>query len=163
MFVVHGFQSSQLHITLPQGSVFAACLALAANGAEAVGVDGEAEELLFVLDQRLRQPKVVEIVFSEGVIGGEEAKLQCQVETGRGFAGAGNTNENHVRLIIVAGAGAVVVVQGKMHGIDTDAVGLRIADGVALVDLVAGAHAQFVFQGVQKGAEQIQYQSVAAV
>lgn len=118
---------------------------------------------MFVLDQGLGQAQVVKVVFGEGVIGGEQPELECQVEAGWGFTGAGDTNENHIRLIIVAGAGAVVVVQRKMYGIDTNAVGLRIADGVALVDLVAGAHAQFVFQGVQKGAEQIQYQSVAAV
>ena len=148
MLVVHGFQGSQLHVALTQGGILAAGFAFAADGAEAVGVDGEAEQFLFVLDQWLGESQVIEVVFGKRVVGGEQAELQCQVQAGRGFAGAGDTDKDHVRLIVVAGAGAVVVVQGKMHGIDTDAVGLRIADGVALVDLVAGAHAQFVFQGV---------------
>jgi len=137
VFVVHRFQGSQLHITLPQGRVFAASFALAADSAESVGVDGEPEELLFVLDQGLGQAQVVKVVFGKGIIGGEQPELECQVEAGWGFTGAGDTNQNHIRLIIVAGAGAVVVVQRKMYGIDTNAVGLRIADGVALVDLVA--------------------------
>ncbi len=63
----------------------------------------------------------------------------------------------------MAGAGAVIVVQGKMYGIDTNAVGLGVPDGVALVDLVAGAYAQFVLKRVEEGTEQIENQSVAAM
>ena len=94
-----------------------------------------------MLDQGLGLAQVVKVVFGEGVIGGEQPELECQVEAGWGFTGAGDTNQNHIRLIVVACAGAVIVVQGKMYGIDTNAVGLGVADGMALVDLVAGTYA----------------------
>lgn len=60
-------------------SVLAAGFAFAADGAETVGVDGEAEEFVLVLHQGLGQAQVVEVVFGERVVGGEQAELQGQV------------------------------------------------------------------------------------
>lgn len=122
---------------MTEGGIFAAGFAFAADSAEAVGVDGQAEEFVFVLHERLGQTKVVKVVFGERVVGGEKTELQSQVEAGRRFARAGHANEDDVCLVVMAGAGTIVVVQGEMHGVDTDSVRLRIADGVALIDLVA--------------------------
>ncbi len=79
------------------------------------------------------------------------------------FAGAGDANQDDVGLIVVASPGAVIVIQGEMHRVDADSVGLCVTDGVALVDLVVEAHTQFIFEGPQEGAEQVENQGIAAM
>lgn len=116
-----------------------------------------------MLLQRLGQAKIVEIIFCEWVVGGKKAELQGQVKAGGRFSGAGYADHDDIGLVIMAGACAIIVIQRKVDGVDANPVGLGVANGVTLVDLVAGAHAQFCFQRVQEGAEQVQHHAFAAV
>ena len=50
-----------------------------------------------------------------------------------------------------------------MYRVDANAVGLGVPDGVALVNLVVGTHAELVFQGAQKSPKEVENQGITAM
>ena len=125
---------------------------------QALRLDGEPEQFVFIRFDHARQIGGVQIVGRERIIGGADAVLQRQIEAGRGFARTGHAHQNHVGFFQIAVRHAVVVVQGKVH---------RFHARVVFFDIVHAAlhgmprtHAQFAFQFAQKRIEIAQMQAL---
>ena len=69
MLVVHGFQGAQFHVALAQRRI--CCLTCVLRIALRRSASSQAEQLRFVFLERLGEPQVIEVVFSERVVGSE--------------------------------------------------------------------------------------------
>ncbi len=109
---------AHFELALGKAGVAAVGLALVADGREAVGVDGQAEQLVVVLFQHRRQLQAFHVVFGQRVVRGADAELHGHVQAGWGFAAARYADQNQVGLVVIVGTCAIVVVQGKVDCLD---------------------------------------------
>lgn len=156
-FVKQGDSSAGFHFALLDGGVTAVGLALIADGGQAFRVYDQAEELLFVLLECIGQAQVVEVIFSQGVVPHLYAELQGHIKGGRGFPGAGHAGQDDVGLVVMAGAGTIVIVQCKVHGFDPDVIGLVVDDGVGLANGIDRTGAELGSQLAHEGLKDIQH------
>ena len=132
MAAVHRLGLLDLMLTLMERGILAVGQPLVANRAEPLRGNGQAMELLPVLQQRLGQLQLAEILFGDRVVGGFDAKLQCQVKAGRRLSAARDPHQDDVGGVVVAGAPTIVVVLGEVDRIDANLVVQILADGVLL-------------------------------
>lgn len=155
--VEEGLGGTGFHFALLYGGIAAIGFALVAYGSQTLRVYDQAEELLLVFFEGIGQAQVVEVIFGQGIVAHMYTELQGHIKGGRGFAGAGDAGEDDVGLVVMAGAGAVVVIQSEVHGLDTDVVGFVIDDGVGLAHGIDRAGAEFGSELADKGLEDIQH------
>lgn len=158
--VEQGFGRTNLNLALLNGGIAAVGLALVANGAEPLRVDGQSEQLAFVLLEGGGQTQVVEVIFGEGVVAHMNAELQGHVQRRGCFARAGNAGQDDVGLVVVAGAGTVVIVQGEVYGVDAYAVGFVVDDGMRLPDDGGRGGTQLGFKLAKVGLKHVHHEGV---
>ena len=71
-----------------------------------------------------------------------------------------DADQDQVGLVVVVGAGAVVVVEGEVHRLDAIHVVGVVADGVGLADRIGRVGRKLLFQRRKKGGEDIDHETV---
>ena len=85
---------------------------------------------MFVFLQAVRQAQIKHIFFCQRVVRRLNAELHSKIEAGRSFAGPGNANEYDVSIFVVAGACAIIIVEGKIDCVYAVQVARTIRRGV---------------------------------
>ncbi|MNN69119.1 hypothetical protein D3C81_1848780 [compost metagenome] len=117
-----------------------------ADGGQAVGVDGQAEQLVVMLLEHRRQLQALHVVFGERVVGRTNAELHRHVQAGRGLAAARYADQDQVGLVVIMGARAVVVVEREIHRLDALHVVGITANGVGLAYGIRRMGSQFLLE-----------------
>ena len=103
----------------------------------------------------------LKVLGNQGVVRGLQPVLHGQVQRGRGFAAATDTDQNHVGAGQVAVALAVVMRQGKVDGLNPVVVFLALGSVRKATHPVVGFDAQFALQRRDKDAKHVQQHAVA--
>src|SRR6185437_3441848 len=135
--------------------------ALIADLLQALRLDGQGIKLATVRLEPGRQLPGLEVIFRERVIGSEHTVLQRQIKTGRSLARAGDTDEYDIGMLIVS-AGAVIVGQREVGGVDARRIGAEIRDAVRATRPVRRARVELALQGTDEGGEEIQEEAIGA-
>ena len=114
----HLFSFGNLETAVGQRGVIAGGAAFFANLMQALGLDGQAEQLGAMFFQRAGQAAAVEIFRDQREIGGLEAELHGQIERGRRLAAARDGDQDHVGLGEIAVGDAVIVGQRVVDRLD---------------------------------------------
>ena len=133
--------------------------ALLADVVQALGFNGQAEKLVFVVFHHARQIGAVQVFRRQRVVGGADAVLQRQIQAGGGFAAARDAHQDDVGFFEIFVGDAVVVVEREINRFHARVVALSVLRAADYG--MAGAHAQFVFQLAEKGVEKAQVQAGA--
>lgn len=130
------FHFPHLELALGIARITAVGLAFVTDRRQPVRVDSQAKQLVLMGAQHRRQLQALHIVFGQRVVGRTDAELHGHVQAGRGLAAARHADQDQVGLVVVVGAGAVVVVQGEvdrldpLHVVGVMANGMGLAHGV---------------------------------
>ena len=157
----HGLGFAHFHAAVLQTGIARIGPALGADFRQALGADGQAEDLLLEGHQRRWQLAAVKVFRNQRVVGRLEPMLHRQVQRGGRLAAAADPHQNHVGRVQVLVALAIVVRQAVVDGLDAVVVFLAFADVREAPDTVVRLHAQLVFQRVHKGAEHVQQHALA--
>lgn len=154
------FHLAHFKFALGVARIAAVGLAFVADGGEAVRVDGQAEQFVRMGAQSGRQGQVLHVVFGQRVIGRADTELHGHIQTGGRFAAARHAHQNQIGLVVVVGAGAIIVVEGKVHRLDTLHIVGVMPNGMGLSDRIGGMFAQLLFQWRQERGENVDHETI---
>ena len=130
-----------------------------ADGGEPVRVDGQAEQFVFVGLERGGQLQALHVFFGQRIVGGADTELHGHVQAGGRLAAARYADQDQVGLVVVVGAGAVIVVEGEVDRLDALHVVAVAGDGVRLADRIGGMLAEFGLQRSQEGRKDVDHEA----
>src|SRR6185437_10709014 len=152
---------AQLVTYLLLGRVTALRPALVADLLQALGLYGEGIKLATMRLEPGGKLSGFEVVFGEWVIGREHPVLQRQIETGRGLARTGDSDQYDIGMLIVS-ARAIIVGQRKVGGVDARRIGAQIGHAVRPARPVRGAGVELAFQRADEGGEEVEEEAISA-
>ena len=137
---------AHFELALGEARIAAVGFALVADGGEAVRVDGQAKQLVMVLLEYRRQLQSLHVVFGQRVVGRTDAELHGHVQTRRRLAASRHAHEDQVGFVVIMGTRAIVVIEGKVDGLDALHVVGVAANRVGLTHGIRRMGSQFLLE-----------------
>ncbi|MNE59409.1 hypothetical protein D3C80_1545010 [compost metagenome] len=117
---------------------------------------------MLVVFQGLGQLQALHVVFGQRVVGRADTELHGHVQAGRSLAAARHADQDKIGLVVVVGARAVVVVEGKVDRLDALHIVGVAADRVGFAHRIRGMGGQFLLQRGQEGREDVDHETVGS-
>jgi len=113
-----------------------------------------------VFTQGSRQLEAFHVVIGQRVVGSADAELHGHIKAGRGFAATGHANQDQVGLVVLVCAGAVIIVEGKVHRLDALHIVGVVANGVGLAHRIRGMFTQRLLQWSKETGEDVDHETI---
>ena len=144
-----------------QGGITATRTTFVANLRQTFRSDRKTEKFVTHRLQHFRQLTAIKVFRNQRIVGSLDTELHSQVQTRRRLAGTAHTHQNHIGFIQALVHLAVIVSERVVDGFYTTVITFLVSDHVATTHGVSGLHADFLFEFLNEGAEQVDTESRA--